>query len=222
MSFILDALRKSELERQRQTGPAIAEFPLARADRRLPVALVAIGVLLALNIGIVLFFMLRDSTAPAAQATPAAAPSAVSMSNAAAAPARPRAAQEAAPDDDYAPGEELADVPAEIYGDAATAAPDAPDPTLLPDAPVGRPDVTYTDAPPTPISELPAAATAGLPELSVDLHIYAEDPAKRAVFINGRRYVQGAQIAEGPVVEEITREGAVLKHRGRRFLLPRL
>jgi general secretion pathway protein B len=222
MSFILDALRKSELERQRQFAPGVAEFPLARPDRRLPVALVAIGVLLALNVGIVLFFVLRDSPAPAAQATPASAPSAVSMSSAAAAPPRRRAAPETSPDDDYVPGEELPDVPPEIYGDGATAAPDAPDPTLLPDAPVAGPDVTYTEAPPTPITELPAEATAGLPELSVDLHIYAEDPAKRAVFINGRRYLQGAQIAEGPVVEEITRDGAVLKHRGRRFLLPRL
>ena len=66
------------------------------------------------------------------------------------------------------------------------------------------------------------AAATGLPELSVDLHIFAADPAKRAVFINGRRYTQGAQIEEGPVVAEITRDGAVLTYRGRRFLLPRL
>jgi general secretion pathway protein B len=68
----------------------------------------------------------------------------------------------------------------------------------------------------------PAPATAGLPELSIDLHIYADDPAKRAVFINGRRYQQGAVLAEGPTVEEITREGAILRYRGQRFLLPRL
>ena len=43
MSFILDALRKSEIERQRQSGPSMAEFPLARDDRRLPVALIVIG-----------------------------------------------------------------------------------------------------------------------------------------------------------------------------------
>ena len=43
MSFILDALRKSEIERQRQSGPSMAEFPVAREDRRLPIALIAIG-----------------------------------------------------------------------------------------------------------------------------------------------------------------------------------
>jgi hypothetical protein len=52
MSFILDALRKSEIERQRQSGPSMAEFPIAREDRRQPVALIAIGVLLAVNVGV--------------------------------------------------------------------------------------------------------------------------------------------------------------------------
>lgn len=221
MSFILDALRKSELERQRQSGPGIAEFPIARPDRRLPVALVAIGVLLALNMGVVLLFFLRDAPAPAAQATPAPLPASVSLSSASestpAAPVAPAAAEL-----DYVPGEELADVPMERLGEPATLPPDPPDPTLLPDSPVAAPGVTYTEAPPAPIDTLPAHATAGWPVLSVDLHIFAEDPAKRAVFINGRRYTQGAQIAEGPTVEEITREGAVLSHRGRRFLLPRL
>ena len=42
------------------------------------------------------------------------------------------------------------------------------------------------------------------------------------MFINGRRYTRGDRIAEGPIVEEITREGALLSYRGRRFLLPRL
>ena len=75
MSFILDALRKSEIERQRQSGPSIAEIPIAREDRRLPVALIAIGVLLAVNVGVLLFFLLRDGGAaePEAAAPVAAA-----------------------------------------------------------------------------------------------------------------------------------------------------
>ncbi len=65
-------------------------------------------------------------------------------------------------------------------------------------------------------------AQTGLPPLSVDLHIFAAEPAKRAVFINGRRYTQGVQITEGPKIEQITPDGALLTYRGRRFLLPRL
>ena len=220
MSFILDALRKSEIERQRQSGPSMAEFPVAREDRRLPVALLAIGLLLAVNVGIVLFFLLRDARAPVA--TPAAATAASSLTNAAPAAASPAPKPAGAPPISAAPFDELASQPAQSYEEPATEPPDAPDPTLIPDTPVSHPGVTYSEAPPTAIDNFPAQGAAGLPELTVDLHIFTDDPAKRAVFINGRRYVQGARILEGPVVEEITRDGAVLNYRGRRFLLPRL
>jgi general secretion pathway protein B len=218
MSFILDALRKSEIERQRQSGPSMAEFAVARTDRRLPVALIAIGFLLAVNLAVVLFFMLRDSPAPAATATPAAA---TSSATAGAPVATPTPTSGNAPEI-LAPIDELANPPAQTFGGPATEPPDAPDPTLIPDTPVSGPDVTYSEAPPAPIDSLTAQGSSELPELSVDLHIFAEDPAKRAVFINGRRYVQGARIKEGPMVVEITREGAVLSYQGRRFLLPRL
>ncbi|MGH8198199.1 MAG: general secretion pathway protein GspB [Steroidobacteraceae bacterium] len=221
MSFILDALRKSEIERQRQSGPSIAEFPVAREDRRLPVALLAIGLLLAVNVGIVLFFLLRDARAPASGPTSAPAPVATSMTSAPPASTATPAPATSASADPAAPGEELAE-PVEEFGEPATLPPAAPDPTLLPEAPLADPGVMYSEAPPAPLEQLPAQAAAGLSELTVDLHIYTDDPAKRAVFINGRRYIQGAQIAEGPVVEEITRDGAVLRYRGRRFLLPRL
>jgi general secretion pathway protein B len=220
MSFILDALRKSEIERQRQSGPSMAEFPVAREDRRLPVALIAIGFLLAVNLAVVLFFMLRDEREAApppaqAEATSHLAP-AVRVQDPA---AEPPAAAPSALESQVPPVEEP---PAVYYEAPATEAPDAPDPTLVPEATLDGGRVTYGE-PPAPAHDPAAvAAETGLPELAIDLHIFAADPAERAVFINGRRYTQGATIAEGPVVEEITREGAVLSYRGRRFLLPRL
>ncbi len=221
MSFILDALRKSEIERQRQNGPTIAELPVAREDRRLPVALVAIGFLLAVNLAVVLFFMLRDDREPAADPAPAGAAASAAEGDAPRASAAATPAPEGALQSQLGPPDALEEPPAVYYyDDAATLPPDAPDPTLVPDTPVASPGVTYGNAPAEDPSSV--AAATGLPELSVDLHVFAQDPAKRAVFINGRRYTQGAQIAEGPVVEEITRDGAVLTYRGRRFVLPRL
>jgi general secretion pathway protein B len=217
MSFILDALRKSELERQRQSGPSIAELPVARHDRRPPWAMLAIGLLLAVNAGVLLYFLLRDTgsaTAVAASSPPAA----VAAAPVATAPAPASAPVNVPPAADALPdGAEIFE--AEPLPDASSPPP-APDPTLVPEA-----SVTYGPGPvedlPKPIDELPAQATAGLPELSVDLHIYTDDPAKRAVFINGRRYQRGGVLVEGPRVEEINREGAVLSYRGQRFLLPR-
>ncbi len=74
MSFILDALRKSEHDRQRGSGPGIAEVAVSRrAERANPWAAVAIGLvllnLLALG-GWLLIKALRDP--PAAAATTAA------------------------------------------------------------------------------------------------------------------------------------------------------
>jgi general secretion pathway protein B len=218
MSFILDALRKSEIERQRQSGPSIAEFPVARDDRRLPIALVVIGLLLAVNIAVVVYFMLRDTGGPAAVTAgmePAAAadppPAAVPASQPSPAVVSPLESQSLA-------AEENPEPPAVYYEAPATQAPDAPDPTLLPEA---GPGLAYGDAPAG--NDFPSvAAVTGLPELTVDLHVFTADPAKRAVFINGRRYTQGARIAEGPMVEEITADGVLLSYRGRRFVLPRL
>ena len=216
MSFILDALRKSELERQRQSGPSIAELPVARDDRRLPRALLAIGLLLVFNVGVLLFFLLRDTTGalPAVETTSITAPVVATPVVAAPMPAPA----------DIAPTVDSPVVDARVTEPEvmpeATLPPPAPDPTLLPDA-----SVTYSPGPvedmPPPIADLPAQVTAGLPELSVDLHIYSDDPAKRVVFINGRRYQRGGVLVEGPTVEEINREGAVLSYHGRRFLLPR-
>lgn len=219
MSFILDALRKSEIERQRQSGPSIAELPVAREDRRLPVALLAIGLLLVVNVGVLLFFLLRDAGVPEPGGTPAA----VAAAPAAAVPGPAPGLASASPPIAPATGENSAQAPATDFPDPATLPPEAPDPTLLPDTPVATANagVTYSDDP-APTTASVVALTAGLPELSVDLHIYADDPAKRAVFINGRRYTQGDSIVEGPRVEEITRDGAVLNYRGQRFLLPRL
>jgi general secretion pathway protein B len=233
MSFILDALRKSEIERQRQSGPSMAEFPLARQDRRLPVALIAIGFLLAVNLAVVLFFMLRSDkdsevAAAATQVAGAAPASVTSPPPATAGTAAPAQAPAGMP----VPQDGLQGAPggpgsvtyaqSDLYGDSATLPPDAPDPTLVPDAdsPTGS-GVTYGPSTGTEEAAM-VESQLGLPPLSVDLHVFVDDPSKRAVFINGRRYTQGATIAEGPTVEQITREGAVLSYRGRRFLLPRL
>jgi general secretion pathway protein B len=209
VSFILEALRKSELERQRQSGPSIAELPVARADRRLPAALIAIGLLLAVNAAVLSWFLLREAPAPAAgpaasigvEPAPAApAPTVAALQPHAGTPARTAA-------------EEYAEESVPAMPESRV--PGAPDPTLLPEAPA---PTAYTEQPPVDVTQ---QQPAGIAELNVDLHVYAEDPARRAVFINGRRYTEGMALTEGPMLEQITRDGAVIIHRGQRYLLPR-
>src|SRR5579863_243093 len=59
MSFILDALKKSESDRQRQNGPAFFEVKVAPPRTRLPAWAIAIAVLLVVNLGIVMWLLMR-------------------------------------------------------------------------------------------------------------------------------------------------------------------
>ncbi len=62
MSFILDALKKSETDRQRQTGPALFEVKVAPPKAGFPVWAIAIVALLVINMVIVGWLLLRRSS----------------------------------------------------------------------------------------------------------------------------------------------------------------
>jgi general secretion pathway protein B len=82
---------------------------------------------------------------------------------------------------------------------------------------------------PAPAAALPPAAGAAraaqpapatpLPRLALDVLVYSEIPAERLVFINGRKYVEGQTVDGETVVEQITPDGVVLDHQGRRIML---
>src|SRR5256886_13348962 len=137
MSFILDALKKSESDRQRHSGPALFEVKVAPPRGAWPLWAVALAALLVVNLAIVVWMLWphpaarsADSstaaTSPAAQgpqaaaaSTPAPAPPPLSLTAPAASPAAaaaplPPAAASGAGDtpDDYAPAAEAAAAPA--------------------------------------------------------------------------------------------------------------
>ena len=53
------------------------------------------------------------------------------------------------------------------------------------------------------------------------MHVYATKASDRFVYINMRKYREGATLQEGPTVERIRRDGVILNYQGLRFLLPR-
>jgi general secretion pathway protein B len=108
MSFILDALKKSENDRQRQSGPALFEVRVAPPRAGFPTWAYALLALLAVNLGVVGWLMLRRpaaaATPPMEAATTAPAPAAVGPAPVQAAPmAQPPVAQMAPPPGAYAP-----------------------------------------------------------------------------------------------------------------------
>lgn len=225
MSFILDALKKAEAERQRQTGPTLLEVRVAPPRRRLPLWTLIIGALLGINIVLLMVFVLRRP-APNSAASPATA-SIAAPAPVVSAPSTP-------------PPQVLAPLPVPATAAAPAAAP-APTPSLTDvakrngagDAVPGNP-ADYEPAlpaseaaPPRRTQDVPARREppsmaevgADLPELRLDLHVYATRAADRYALINMHRVREGDVLPEGPRVVAIDRDGVELSYRGTEFML---
>jgi general secretion pathway protein B len=204
VSFILEALRKSERERERRALPGVADIPTTRRPAmHLPLLLGGLGLLLLLNVLVLGFFALKPAAVPALPA--AASAPLVGPAEAARGPVPPRSVRP--------------------LGAEASSGEAGAEPALarMPATPVAAAEQragAATGGLPL-FSELPAAATGGLTQLHIDLHVYSTDAAQRFVVINGQRLREGGLLREGPALEQITPDGAVLSLRGTRFRLAR-
>ncbi len=207
MSFILDALRKSDAERQQHRAPGLADVRHATRGPRRGLWLPLIALVLVANIGVMAWLGLRD-TAPA-PAIPPAAPA-----EPAATPTVRPLAREAAPP----PG---ASTVSRATPPAAPAAPAAAPPAArtAPSAPAD--DRAGDEARLPGIEAMVAAGKLARTDLSIDLHVHSDVGAKRFVVINGRRHAEGDTLGEGPKVERITPDGVVLSTGGTHFFVPR-
>jgi len=226
MSFILDALRKSENERQRQSGPGFAELRPAMVRPTLPVWAIALAALLAINLLVLAVLMLRNgdagpstvavATPEAASQAPHPAPAPVTSSPLQSAALPYTSIPEPAPREPAPAADEGFDDTANDEMEALEAA----GPELQPPPRARTQDDGERDAQLPTLNDVSLAGTP-LPELHLDIHVYATQPAERFVFLNNRKYREGSETPEGTLVERITRDGVVLNHRGVRFLLPR-
>jgi len=204
MSFILDALKKSETDRQQAGSAEFAAVPASSGNQRAPRWLWILGFLLVINLAVLLGLLFRSEVNP----VPATA---VKVEKPAPAEADNFAAQVA---------EAKQNVP-------ARAEPRLPaSNTLAAPSTTSAPSVVVASEPmntvllPT-IHEVRADGRVTLPELHVDIHVYSEVPEDRFVFINMNKHTEGSRLAEGPLVEEITTDGVVLNQNGTLFLVPR-
>jgi hypothetical protein len=243
MSFILDALKKSELERQRQTVPGLMDPGAALRRSRLPLWAIALGVLLAVNLLVLSLVLLRRQTAAGATAPlPATAaastgamlatatrPAAVAPTIAATAVAAPMTAADSAGDHfspmDGAPATYAPEIPLDAGSATTGRSPSRrADPALRPTdsakPAAARPQEEPDEVLPS-IDQVNLTGAQALPELHLDVHVYATSAGDRFVYINGRKYREGMHLAEGPILERIRRDGVVLNVEGIRFLLPR-
>jgi general secretion pathway protein B len=303
MSFILDALKKSESDRQRQSGPALFEVKVAPPKSRFPVWAIAIVALLVVNMIIVGWMLLRRSSHgedTTAANTPPASTSATTFGAGAAIP--PAASPTAAPPNGMPPGVspdgaspagpppansqygstspstmsvgsasppasgQAANAPFPSQGQSSQAQNqqgmgtvqaripehDQNEPTLVGNAnPAGNArgaGGTSTDSAANPDDYAPAADPgaalfkghvkrgtesglelyqdaalkpgSNLPQLRLDLHVYAAKPQDRFALINMHKMHEGDSLQDGVRVESITPDGVVMSHNGSKFLLP--
>jgi general secretion pathway protein B len=69
--------------------------------------------------------------------------------------------------------------------------------------------------------DLAVVAGSNLPELRLDLHVYAAKPQERFALINMRKVHEGDSLQGGVRVETITPDGVEMSHNGTKFLLPK-
>lgn len=208
MSFILDALKKSETERQEQGPAEFASVPAGTDSPTVPRWLWVLGLLLAINLVVLLGLLLRDDTPDVAISPARSVPLETPVAGAA-----PSFATQL---------DEARERQPEVQ--SQTPPEPQPEPVTRPSGPArpveaSRPEFTLRALP--TVDELRANGTINVPELHLDIHVYSEVPSDRFVFINMTRHREKSKLAEGPVVSEITPEGVILDYRGTVFLLPR-
>ncbi|MGI9309611.1 MAG: general secretion pathway protein GspB [Gammaproteobacteria bacterium] len=210
MSIILDALRKSESERQQTTGPGIADTRVAPLSNRSRVWIPGLALLLGANFVLLGAFWIGknigSSTPAATQVDTREADKPIQKVEAP--PTRMPPLEKRTPTVD-------------------------PATSVKPE----QPAQTITAPPPMPVDAKSAAAdnSGALPSfeqmvlegrisgmsLHLDILVSSQVRNERFVFINTGKYREGDRLSEGPMVEEITERGVVLNHNGDRFILSR-
>ena len=200
MSFILDALKKSETERQQQTGAEFTNVPSSPDKPQSFKWLWILGLLLLVNIAVLVGLLMRADKTPdvpttieemPAEQTPITEPSFEERIT--------EAKQNQPVLTESAAIEEQAAIQQAAPGQTAA---------------INRARVLTID-------EARLNGTLQITDLHLDIHVYSDDPAERFVFINMAKHREQSKLEEGPVVVEIRPDGVILEHQGTTFLLPR-
>ncbi len=214
MSFILDALKKSEKERQREAVPGINDLPIVIHQTRTSTWMVAAVAALGIGVVVLVWAWWRNSVTGPIVASPA--------------PVTPAPVVSTTPPPGPVPAEpqplastttrSLANEAARMAAATTVTTPPATSATSTEPLIVQAAPAVIT---PSPMSILQArAAGLAVPELRLELLVYGPEPSQRFVFINASKYVEGETLADGPRLIEISPQGAILSYAGQNFLLP--
>ncbi|MFG6432813.1 general secretion pathway protein GspB [Roseateles sp. LYH14W] len=206
MSYILDALRRAEADRERERGqvPGLHTQPLSGSDaapaagprRWLPWA--GGGLLLLAGIGTGIWMTSGSPEAVAPAPLPAALPT-----------------PQPAPAPPSTPTPVSTPLPQPAASEASPYLPPAPPP-----AAVVAPPAAVAEAPIPRLADLPESTRRELPKLAISGSVYSDDPASRFVIVNGEVLREGAKLGADLVLEQIGARELVLRFKGQRYRLP--
>lgn len=224
MSYILEALKKSDQQRQRGATPTLPTSPVAIAAPKQPVFLYY-GLLAAtvLAAGILIGWLRPwQAEQPAPATEPVAAKPPISAS-----------AQPPLPEPPEMPRKTVQELPAANSTPAVQPAPMVA--AMKPDLPAPARTETHS-APPAvtapmpekpaeaaqeqkviPMAELPLQIQQEIPAMTIPLHAYSSKPRDRLVSINDRMLKEGESLAPGLRLEQITPDGLIFSYKGYRF-----
>jgi general secretion pathway protein B len=241
MSYILEALKKAQAERQLGATPTIHAPTLdggAGVSRgaaiRKPLA-IAIGVMAAAIVVLLVLVFRQQAVVPpvAAAAVPAAVQAALPQAPATLPPVTAQQPTPAAPP--AVPQQRKPAAPSPVALQSAPAA--------TPLQPAGRRDLPAAPAPrgaaapvlkadpapaPPPVQaevtqtlrDLPEPIQRAIPQITFGGYMYSKNPADRMVLIDKILRKEGDEVAPGLVLEQLLPKGAVFSFRGYRYRVP--
>ena len=220
MSFILDALKKSETDRQQQGAAEFSAIPVGADSPKTPKWLWILAALLTANILFLAVIFLRPDPPPNSAAAAANNARVDKVAEVA-----PEPATISLNDTDRRTTEEP---PASLSFEQQVAAirenPPAPEATTEQPVPATTSAIKNPTTARNYMMTFDEARVQGLfqmVDLHVDIHVFGDTSADRFVFINMTKHRENSALSEGPTVREITPDGVILEYQGTTFLLPR-
>lgn len=227
MSYILDALRRADSERERGGVPSLHAKPIPDAlaeddeddtPRRTQPLLWAVIVLLVLLLA-VLAWQLVGSRAP--EPVLPSAPPALAVTPPVAAPPPPPVAALPTPPAPVAPAPEVVEPPRSSSPPARPAqrVPQPPPQRVVTKKapPAASAPSAEPEAPVMAFNQLPDNIRRELPQLVIGGAMYSKTPTSRMLILNGQVFHEGDKVAGELVLEQIRLKSAVLAYKGYRY-----
>lgn len=219
MSYILDALRRAENERERGQVPGLNAQPAPGRATATPTRPMAVVPALALGLGLLLlaglaWWVWPQGTAP----TPGGATTAAVAPPAVTAPAVAEPTPAASASGPVAPPEPLRPLPLPVV---VSAPPPPPPPPPAPSPAVQVPAPSAPSLSPTvALAELTAQQRRDWPPLVLGGVVHSDNPASRFIIVNGQLVHEGEEAAPGVMLERIDARAAILRWRDLRVEMP--